>query len=296
MKMTKSGQFFLGIDGGGSRCRARVRDAKGHILGEAIGGASNIYQDFDGALAMIAATARDAARKAGLATTDLHAGLGLAGLITSVGAERIAAAQLPFASVTSDNDAYAACVGAFGGGDGGIVIAGTGSIGFALIGGARHMVGGWGFALGDHGSGAWLGHHAARRAALAIDGLLQPTKLIEEVLARVGRTRFDLSRWSEQAAPKDYAEMAPLVFAFAARGDVVAMTIVIEGAAAISNLARALLARGAGRLCLLGGLREVYPPYLDADVKSQLVTPECDAMDGAIMMARRGRGLPERWT
>ena len=166
---------------------------------------------------------------------DLHAGLGLAGIVTSVGAERIAAAKLPFASVIADNDAYAACVGAFAGGDGGIVIAGTGSIGFAAIKGVRHMVGGWGFALGDHGSGAWLGHHAVRRAALAIDGLLQPTPLIEEVLSRVGRNRFDLSRWSERATPKDYAEMAPLVFECAAKGDVVGMTIVIEGAAAISK-------------------------------------------------------------
>jgi glucosamine kinase len=90
--------------------------------------------------------------------------------------------------------------------------------------------------------------------------------------------------------------MAPLVFESAARGDVVGMTIVIEGAAAISNLGRALLARGAGRLCLLGGLRSVYPPYLDADVKAALVEPEADAMDGAIMMARRAQGLPERWS
>ncbi len=288
--------YFLGIDGGGSRCRARIRDATSRLASEAIGGSSNIYQDFDGALSMIVATAAEAAAKAGLSTRDLHAGLGLAGLITSVGAERIASANLPFASVTSDNDAYAACIGAFGGGTGGIVIAGTGSIGFALIGGERHMVGGWGFALGDHGSGAWLGHHAVRRAALAIDGLLQPTGLIEQVLARVGRTRFDLSRWSEQAAPKDYAEMAPAVFACAAQGDVVGMTIVIEGAAAISNLARALLARGAGHISLLGGLRDVYPPYLDADVKQALTSPEADAMDGAIMMARRAYGLAERWT
>ncbi len=157
------------------------------------------------------------------------------------------------------------------------------------------MVGGWGFALGDHGSGAWLGHHAVRRAALAIDGLLQPTGLIEQVLARVGATRFDLSRWSEKATPKDYAEMAPAVFACAGKGDVTGMTIVIEGAAAISNLARALLARGAGHICLLGGLREVYPPYLDADVKQALAAPEADAMDGAIMMARRACGLAERW-
>ena len=293
--MEQARVYFLGIDGGGSRCRARIRDASGRMLGEAIGGSSNIYQDFDGALANIIATAAEAAATAQLTTKDLHAGLGLAGIVTSVGAERIVEAKLPFASVTADNDAYAACVGAFAGGDGGIVIAGTGSIGFAAIKGVRHMVGGWGFALGDHGSGAWLGHHAVRRAALAIDGLLQPTPLIEEVLSRVGRNRFDVSRWSERATPKDYAEMAPLVFDCAAKGDVVGMTIVIEGAAAISSLGRALLARGAGKLCLLGGVSKVYPPYLDADVKKALTVPGADALDGAIMMARQAQGLSVSW-
>ncbi len=166
---------FLGIDGGGSKCRARVRSAAGHVLSEAVGGASNIYQDFTGALATIVDTAKEAARQAGVATDTMHAGMGLAGIVTSVGAEKISEAKLPFASVTADNDAYAACMGAFSGSDGGIVIAGTGSIGFALVGGQRHMVGGWGFQLGDHGSGAWVGHHAVRRAALALDGLLQPT-------------------------------------------------------------------------------------------------------------------------
>ncbi len=293
--MVEGQQYFLGIDGGGSRCRARIRNLAGSILGEATGGSSNIYQSFDGALANIIATAEEAAAKAELKTLQLHAGLGLAGLVTSMGAEKIVKANLPFASVTADNDAFAACMGAFAGGDGGIVIAGTGSIGFAVIKGVRHMVGGWGFALGDHGSGAWLGHHAVRRAALAIDGLLQPTPLIEEVLTLVGRTRFDLSRWSEKAMPKDYGRMAPLVFESAAKGDVHGMTIVIEGAAAISSLGRALLARGAGTLCLLGGISRVYPPYLDADVKQALVPPVADAMDGAIMMARDASGVSRSW-
>lgn len=297
MKLMDTGpEFFLGIDGGGSRCRGRIRAADGRKLGEAVGGSSNIYQNFDSAIATIIDTARMAAAAASLDIGRLHAGLGLAGLITSIGIERIAAANLPFASVVADNDAYAACIGAFAGGDGGIVIAGTGSIGFALVGGTRHMVGGWGFALGDHGSGAWLGHHAVRRAALSIDGLLQPTPLIESVLAIVGRSRFDLSQWSQRAVPKDYAQLAPPVFECAAKGDVHGMTIVIEGAAAISNLGRALMARGAGRLCLLGGLSRVYPPYLDADVKAALAGPVADAADGAIMMARRAAGLPEMWT
>jgi glucosamine kinase len=293
--MSASSLFFLGIDGGGSRCRARIRNAEGKLMGETVGGSSNIYQSFDGALANIVATAEGAAMQANLNTTQLHAGLGLAGLVTSVGAERIKAANLPFASVTADNDAYIACLGAFAGGDGGIVIAGTGSIGFAIVNEVRHMVGGWGFALGDHGSGAWAGHHAVRRAALVIDGLLQPTPLIEEVLSRVGRTRYDLSRWSEQAKPKDYGQMAPLVFECASKGDVHGMTIVIEGAAAISNLGRALLVRGARNICLFGGLSKVYPPFLDADIKRCLVEPIADAQDGAIMMARKASSLPEYW-
>lgn len=294
--MNSNTAYFLGIDGGGSRCRARIRSADGTLLAESIGGSSNIYQDFEGALRTITATATEAATKIGLETKDLHAGVGLAGIVTSDGAMRIAAAHLPFASVIADNDAYVACLGAFGGGDGGVVIAGTGSIGFALIGGERHVVGGLGFALGDHGSGAWTGHHAVRRAALAIDGLLQPTPLIEAIFTRVGRSRFEMSRWSEQATPKDYGQMAPLVFESATKGDVVGMTIIIEGAQAISNLARALLSRGAGRVCLLGGLSGVYPPYLDADVIKAFSEPLTDAIDGAIMMARRSQGLPERWS
>jgi glucosamine kinase len=293
--MTRSLQYFLGIDGGGSRCRARIRDGDGRMMGEAQGGASNIYQNLPSALATIITTAEEAACAAGLKVNSLHAGLGLAGLTTSVAADRIAEAELPFATTTADNDAYAACVGAFAGETGGIVIAGTGSIGLAVINGVRHMVGGWGFALGDHGSGAWLGHHAVRRAALAIDGLLQPTPLIEAVLSTVGHDRLHLSQWSSKATPRDYGKLAPLVFSSAVKGDVQAMTIVIEGAAAISNLGRALLARGAGRLCLLGGVAQVYPPYLDADVRSALTQPVADAVDGAIMMARKANGLKETW-
>ena len=136
-----------------------------------------------------------------------------------------------------------------------------------------------------------MGHHAARRAALVIDGLLQPTPLIEKVMAVAGSNRKDLTEWSETATPKDFAQFAPAVFQCAASGDVLGMTIVIEGARAISNLGRALIARGARQLCLLGGLSQVYLPYLDADVRRALVVARADAIDGAILMARKAQGL-----
>ena len=45
--------YFLGVDGGATRCRARVRDFSGELLADAEGQAANIYVDFDGALAVV---------------------------------------------------------------------------------------------------------------------------------------------------------------------------------------------------------------------------------------------------
>ena len=96
---------------------------------------------------------------------------------------------------------------------------------------------------------------------------------------------FQVSVWSEKAAPKDYATLAPLVFSLADKGDAVALKIRGDGAAAISRLACALHKHGIGRLCLLGGLSRFYANLLDPDVRALLQPPQADALDGAILMA-----------
>ena len=50
----------------------------------------------------------------------------------------------PFRNATITTDARAACVGAHRGRDGGIIIVGTGSIGWADVDGRQYRVGGWG--------------------------------------------------------------------------------------------------------------------------------------------------------
>src|SRR5436853_7146438 len=108
-------RLFLGIDGGGSKCRARIRDENGVYRGEAEGGIANIYSDFDAAIATILDSARMAAEGAGATIEELHAGLGLAGAMTSDGIARVKSARLPFSSLAVDNDAYIACLGDHGG-------------------------------------------------------------------------------------------------------------------------------------------------------------------------------------
>ena len=62
-----------------------------------------------------------------------------------------------------------ACLGAHGGRDGGIVIAGTGSVGLAMVNGREFRIGGYGFPISDEGSGAEIGLHAIRLALRAHD-------------------------------------------------------------------------------------------------------------------------------
>ena len=158
--MTAGGPYFLGIDGGATRCRARLRDAAGAMRAQTTGPAANIYVDYPSALAVVRAVIKETLDKAGLrldGSASVSLGLGLAGISTGADAARIVAdlsAQNGIASVHAANDAVIACLGAHAGADGGLIVAGTGSIGVARLGGRDIVIGGRGFLLGDDGSAA----------------------------------------------------------------------------------------------------------------------------------------------
>ena len=106
--------------------------------------------------------------------------------------EKLAAAKqarYPFRSAVITTDARAACIGAHQGGDGGIVIAGTGSIGWAILNGREYRVGGWGFPLSDEGSGAWIGFAALKQLLWAHDGTRDWTDLLKSRLRTFRRQR-----------------------------------------------------------------------------------------------------------
>lgn len=282
--------FFLGIDGGGTRCRARIRDEAGRLLGEGTGGRANIHQDFAGSVRSILEAAAAASGQAGVSMPQLNAGLGLAGVETLPGLEPLRAA-LPFAAVTAINDAPAACLGAHGGCDGGVVIAGTGSAGCAIVEGKTTVIGGWGFELGDDGSGAIMGRAAVRAAVASIDGLGLDTPFTRAILYQIGDDRPALSQWVHEAKPADYAEFAPDVFDFSDRGDPVANGILMFAAQGLQKIAERLISLGAPKLALVGGLREMYLAGF-SNFREMFAHPQSDALDGAIMAARAAAGLP----
>ena len=181
--------LMLGVDGGATHCRARLRDAHGKLLAEASGAAANIHVDFAAAVAAMRAAVDEVLAKAGLGDhgETIALGFGLAGFkqgATRRGwRRRFPASRL----VCAANDATTACIGAHAGADGGLVIAGTGSAAIARVQAKETIIGGRGFALGDDGSGSHIGLEALRSAMRAHDGLEPASALTEDLLGRVRR-------------------------------------------------------------------------------------------------------------
>lgn len=283
-------RLFLGVDGGGTASRARLTDADGRVLGEGRSGPSNLNMGIGPAAEAILAAARQALAAAGLSDArlgDVVGGFGLAGANVSALACGLLRVPFPFASFALTSDAVIACLGAHGGEDGAILILGTGSQGLAMIGGEISTVGGWGFELSDDGSGAVLGLAAIRAAVLAFDGLAPASGLTEAVLARFGGDPSAAAIWGKTAPPTDFGSFTPLVLDHFAKGDPVAARLLAVSTASVAGMLERLIALGAERIALMGGLAHVYPPLLPPGLRRALVEPRGDALDGALAFARR---------
>jgi len=295
--MGTKGTTYLGIDGGGTRCRARIEDESGRVLGEASSGPAATRIGVEKVWRAIFEATEAAAAQAGLAHEDfarMRAAIGLAGLGRRGAEAALNKIAHPFASVIFISDGVAACLGAHSGSDGAIVVAGTGSVGLGLIGGREIRVAGYGFPVSDEGSGADIGLQVVRLALRAADRRGELTPLLSEVLDAFDHDPYQAVAWSEEARPTDYAAFAPIVLRHANHGDPVGRRIVERAADAIGDLLDLFLARGIDRLSLVGGLADAIAPWLTPDLRERLKRPDADAAAGALLVARGRLAVPRR--
>jgi glucosamine kinase len=293
--MGTKGTTYLGVDGGGTRCRARIEDENGRLLGEAGSGPATTRIGIEKAWRSIMEATEAAAAQADLAREDfarMHAAIGLAGLGRRGAEAALNKIAHPFASTLFISDGMAACLGAHSGADGAIVVAGTGSVGVGLIGGREIRIAGYGFPVSDEGSGADIGLQVVRLALRAADRRGKLTPLLSEVLGAFDRDPYQAVAWSEEARAADYAALAPIVMRHANQGDPVGRRIVERAADAIGDLLDLFLGKGIERLSLVGGLSEAITPWLTPDLRARLKCPDADAAAGALLVARGRFALP----
>ncbi|MDG3087171.1 N-acetylglucosamine kinase [Vibrio hannami] len=280
--------YYVGIDGGGTSCRARIRNELGQLIGEGKSGSANILLGVELAMDSIISAIEEAVEQGGLSKStfeNMHVGLALAGAEQKSAWKAFMAQPHPFASITLNTDAYGACIGAHNGDDGAIMISGTGSCGIFIRGNEQFVVGGREFPISDQGSGAVMGLRLIQQVLLAHDGIRTMTPLATFVLNHFDNCIDSIVEWSKTAKPRDYGQFSPQIFQFAQQGDELAISLLKQTAEDIEMFLVALNKRGATRIALMGGIAERIKDWLSPPVQSWIVEPHSDAIEGAIMFA-----------
>ncbi len=274
--------LFLGVDGGGTGCRAVVAGADGQVLGVGQAGPANIVTDPEGARANILAAAAEALGAYG-SPGEAHAVLGLAGANLPDYRARLVE-SLPFASARVESDVVIALKGALREDDGVVAAIGTGSVFAVQRAGAVRAIGGWGLVLGDEASGAWLGRALLSAALQAEDGLRPMTELLRAVLQESGGAAA-LVDFARRAAPPDFAGHAPRLLQ--AADDPASVEIL---AAADDWIVRSVDQLRGGEdlpVTFLGGLGAVFAERLRPRYGAAIRPAKGSALDGALWLARK---------
>lgn len=293
------------VDAGGTRTRFELRDPSGSVLAE--GESTTCHPAQVGVRAMAQGVLAGVARvcgEAGVPLADVAVSVGLAGfgpgregpLREALGHAFPDAAALLVAS-----DAEAARLGALGGADGVLVVAGTGSIAVASFNGRAVRVGGWGWPVGDEGSGSWLGREAVGTALRQHDGREPRSPLLSDAVCRSLDAASPEDIVSMLARTQDQrrllARAAPAVFEAASAGDPAALALVDRAAGELALLADVAAAGHPGApVSWTGGLLSagdiLLGPFTRALAPGLVPTPPAGTpLDGAFLAAARALNL-----
>ncbi|MFN8531822.1 MAG: BadF/BadG/BcrA/BcrD ATPase family protein [Anaerolineae bacterium] len=258
--MTTHPAYYMGIDGGGTHLRAAIctfddPSAEPYPIAQREYGPvnpNNIGRDAARELLhrAIAETLTEAALVPSVLT---GVGVGIAGLAAEHSGgwlHSVMREALPNTAVALSSDVEIALVGAHGARRGLLILAGTGSAVYGINDrGDGLLVGGWGYLLGDEGSGYWIGNQALRTFAHAADQQIvtpaEPNSILPARLAEALNLSKpkDLIGWlyntpSQKTRVPDVASLAPLVLEAADQGDARALEIIEQAAADLESLVR----------------------------------------------------------
>lgn len=305
--------YVLGIDGGGTKTEGVIASSRGEIVAKATVGASNPNSvqksDIETELAKLIEFLRKQNNNIFPLVKRVFAGIsGAEHPSARREMERIITSLLPGkVGVTVNNDAITALYSGTLGEPGIVQIAGTGSITFGLNEkGVLDRVGGWGYLIGEKGSGFALGSEGLETAFLAHDGLGEGTELYDLILDHFKvQSLPDIIQivYHGKNTKELIASLSKIVVKAADNGDRDAKNIIRKNALhmgeSISCLIRKLFAEQNRAedipVVLTGGLFNRLDLFRDSmeevliinNINARLVIPKMEPVGGAVIAAFR---------
>lgn len=303
-------KLFLGVDGGQSGTTALIGDATGRILGEGEAGPCNHAGALEGRGKLeraVAGSVGEACLRAGIdpASVEFEAAcFGMSGGPDDK--QEILARVLRTRRLVVTTDAVTALAGAMAGGEGMIVIAGTGSIAFGRNQDGRSArAGGWGYIFGDEG-GAFDIVRQALRASLRMEEGWGPPTALHGILLEATESkdanqvlhRFYADEWPRSRI----ATLAAVVDRAAEENDAVALEIVNAAGQHLAMLAASVRSQlwktgEAADVAYIGGvfqgriLRERFRMLVELETGNRVLPPQYGPAEGALLEAYRAGGM-----
>lgn len=304
-------KYFLGIDGGQSHTTALVADGTGRILGQGRAGASNHTRAPGGPERLIGAvtqSVREALASAGLFKSQSIRGVKFASAHLAMTGEpedkvEIVNELLQAEHLIVGHDAPGALAGALAGGEGIIVLAGTGTVACGqTTSGKFAQIGGHGYMFGDEG-GAFSIAKDALSVALMMEDCGKPLALSKELLGHFKRPNLKAIAedfYAGQLSRDRLASFAMRVDKLAKRKDLAAVEILDVAGEALAAMAVSCANRlelFKGKISFGGGVfkshlvREVFEEIVMAELPdAEIVAPRFGPEVGALLLAYRQAG------
>jgi N-acetylglucosamine kinase-like BadF-type ATPase len=270
--------YVLGLDAGGTKTVCLLADATGAVVASARGPGANLQAQGELEVEKVLHDVMEAAL-ASHAVLPAVICLGIAGVDRPDDAAIMRGIMRRIgykARTLIVNDALVALTAGAGDGPGIVVICGTGSICYGRDDAGRAArSGGWGYILGDEGSGYWIGRRALAAVMRAADGRGPATALTGLVLRHFGVDRYpELVQEVHFRDPRRHrvAGLGAAVQTAVDAGDPVAREIVEAAAGelviAAASVAERLQLRGAVfPFVLAGGIFGAMPAVRDRVVR-----------------------------
>src|SRR6476660_9861528 len=276
-------RHVLGIDAGGTKTRALLADESGRVVAGSRGGGANLRTHGELEVEKVLHAAVEAAEaEAGGRADALAVGIAGADRPADHAVLREILRRIGFKDrVVVTNDARIAFVAGSPLRVGLALVCGTGSIAWGTNSrGEIARAGGWGWHLGDEGSGFWIGERAVREGLRAADGRGPATALEKPLFEHFGIQRPEeiLRAVYDGDYPRHQVAMFAVRVAETARGgDAVARGILASAAeelalAAGSVISRLSLESAPYDIVLSGGTFRALPD-LEESVRARLASP-----------------------
>ncbi len=301
-------KYFIGIDGGATKTKCVITDEELNIIYECSGKPSsisiyNIHEVSETLVELII----ECKEKAGVDYREIIAVvIGTAGAGRKSSAEKLKEILLKLVlyknikinDLQIVSDARIALEGAFGGGEGSILISGTGSIMFGKDKkGNIHRAGGFGRYIGDEGSAYSIGRKGINLLSKYFDG-----RTDKPILADLISNKFNIKDSASlieniYSNDLDIASVAPLVIEAAEQSDSECIKILSEESDELILLVRTMLKKLINddlKLCFIGSTisnKHFYSNLLKSKIeialpKVQIVEPKYPPVIGAILLLK----------